>query len=197
MQGCHVVDISTFETVQTGSHETKRLVKVGLVVVVLVGTSQLNAAGEEVPHMLGRSHDVGSLVGNVVLHARLGVDGELRSLVNGAAKAPVVLAGIDIVGVVLGVINVVFGTIAAEALGGDFEFAGAVAKGQEAEDAEQETDGLCRDRLDGTDVDGLGIVTEPVAKVDTGHHELAKLFAVEGSGHGQGEQGIFDIAVSP
>lgn len=189
--------VYTFKAVKGCSHETQRLVEVGLVIVVFVAASKFNAAGEEIPNMLGGCHNIGSLIGNVVLHARFRIDAELGALVDWTAKSSVVLAGVDIVGIVLGVINMVLGAVATKTLGSNLEFTGAVAKGEEGKDAEKEADGFCRDRLDSADVDGLRIVTKPVAKVDTSNHELAKLFAVEGAGHDQREQGIFDITVSP
>lgn len=187
----------TFQAVKTSAHETKRLVEIGLVVVVLVAAAELDAAGKEGSDVLGRSHDVIRLGGNVALHSAALVNGELGLLVDGASEAVVVLGGVDIVGIVLGVVDVVLGAVAADAVGGDLELAGAVAKGHEAEDAEEQADGLGGDGLDGADVDGLGVVAEPVAKVNAGDHDFAKLFAVEGLGHGNGEEGILNVTVTP
>ncbi|EPE06016.1 hypothetical protein F503_02845 [Ophiostoma piceae UAMH 11346] len=173
------------KTVQTGAEETQGLVEVILVAGAAVGAAELDAAAEELAHVVGTGHDVGALVCNVVLHAGLGVDAELDALVDGATQAGIVAAGIDVVGVVLGVVDVVLGAVAAQTVGGDLELFGAVAKGQEAENTEQQTDGLGRDGLDGTDIDGLAVVAQPVAKVDTRDRELVKLLAADGAGHEQ------------
>ncbi len=187
----------TLQAVQASAHEAESLVAIGLVLVLFVTTAKFDAAGEELANMLGRCHNVIRFGGDVFLHAISLVDGEFGILVDGASEAVVVLTGVDIVGIILGVVNVVFGTVAAESIGGDFKLGGAVAKGHEAKNAEEQTDCFGGNSLDSTDIDGLGVVAKPVAKVDTRDHELAELFAVEGLCHGNGEQRIFNIAVAP
>ncbi len=182
---------------QASAHEAERFIAISLITVLLVATTKLDAAGEELANMLRRGHDVIRFRSNIFLHAIALVDGEFGILVDRASEALVVLPGVDVVGVVLGVVNVVFGTVAADSIGGDFEFAGAVAKGHEAKNAEEQTDCFGGNSLDSADVDGLGVVAQPVAKVDTRHHELAELFAVEGLCHDDGKQCIFNITVAP
>lgn len=182
---------------QASAHQAKGFVEVDLVLAFLVAAAELDTVGKELSDMLGRGHNVTRLKGNVLFHAGALVNGKLSFLVDGATEAVVVLAGVDIVGVILGVVNVVFGAVAADSIGSDFEFSGAVSKSHETKDAEEQTDGFGRDRLDGTDVDGLGVVAEPVAKVDTGDHDLVEIFARKGVGHGEGEQGILDVTVAP
>lgn len=135
--------------------------------------------------MFTGGHDARAFVGDVVLHAGLGVNGELSLLVDGPTEASVVLAGIaGAVAISLGVVNVVLGTVGSckgvlvhctlssgkeghtEALGGDFELLASIAKGHEAKNAEEQTDGLRGHRLDGSDIDGLGVVSQPVTEVD-------------------------------
>lgn len=93
--------------------------------------------------------------------------------------------------------NVILGTVGSQAVCSDFELLGAVAKGQETENAEQQADGLGRDRLDGSHIDSLRVVTEPVSKVDTGDSELVKLLAAGGTSQEKSEQSILDITVAP
>jgi hypothetical protein len=45
--------------------------------------------------------------------------------------------------------------------------------------------------------DSLRVVAKPVAKVDARDGELVELLAVPGPGHGDVEEGIFDVAVAP
>lgn len=59
-----------------------------------------------------------------------------------------------------------FRAITAKSLSGHFEFSGAITKRQEAQDPKQDTDGFGTDVFDGSDIYGLGVVPEPVAKVD-------------------------------
>lgn len=69
------------------------------------------------------------LVGDVVLHSGVLIDGELDSLVNWAAESSVILSGILVVGVILWVVDVVLWTVAAKTLGGDLELLGSVSAG--------------------------------------------------------------------
>jgi len=134
-------------------------VELRLVTAVLVATGELNALAKEIADVLGRSHDANVLIGDIVLHTRLLVDGELNTLVNRATESTVVLSSILVVGIVLGVVDVVLGTVAAKAISCDLELAGAIAKSHEAQDAEQQPDSLGGNCLDSADVDGLGIIT--------------------------------------
>ena len=147
--------------------------------------------------MKSARHDISTLVGNVVLHASLLINGQLNTLVDGPSQAAVVLAGVHVVRIILGVVDVVLRAVAAEPVRSDLKLAGAVAEAEEAEHAKQQADGLCRDGLDGTDVDGLAVVSQPVAKVDTGDHHLVELLAAHGAGHQDLEQGIFNVAMTP
>lgn len=182
---------------ESSSQETESLVLVRLSVTLLVATTQLNGTREELLHKLGRSHDSGALVGNVVLHARLGVNRELSLLIDGPSEATIVLASIDILRIILRVVNVLLRAVASKSIGGNLELARSETEGHEAKDTKQEADGLGRDGLDSTNVDSLGVIAKPVTKVDAGDGELVELLAVQGAGHGEGEESIFDIAVSP
>lgn len=165
---------------------------------VLVSSTVFDGATEKLAEKLGRGHDADSLVGNVVLHTGLGVDGELLPLVDGSTETPVVAAGILVVGVVFGVVNVLLGSVTAEPVVGDLELARTVAEGHKAEDAEEETNGLGRYRLDGAHIDSLGVISRPVAKVDPLHHEAGELLAaVEGLGGSEAKQDIRDITMAP
>lgn len=147
--------------------------------------------------MLSGRHDSSSLIGNVILHASFRVDGKLGSFIDRATKTTVILAGIDVVCVVFGVVDVVFGAVAAKAVGCDFEFAGTVTESEEAEDTKQKTDSFGRNRLDSAYINSLGIIAKPVTKVDTRDHDLAELLAMHGSSHGEREQRIFDVTMAP
>lgn len=144
---------------QASSEQTKSLVNLSLVTTVLVAPSELNALAEKVADVLGRSHDASILIGDVVLHARLLVNAELYALINRAAESAVVLGGILVLGVVLGVVDVVLGTVAAKTISCDLELAGAIAKSHKTQDTEQQPDSLGGNGLDSADIDGLGIIT--------------------------------------
>lgn len=77
--------------------------------------------------------------------------------------------------------------VAAKSLGSDLEFSGTVAEAQEAENAEQQSDSLGGDGLHSSDINGLRIVAQPVAKVDAGNHNLVKFLASNALGHSQRE----------
>lgn len=41
------------------------------------------------------------------------------------------------------------------------------------------------------------VISQPVAKVNTGNAHFIKLLASRSAGHGKEEEGIFDIAMTP
>ena len=167
---------------QSSSHKAKSLVLIRLSSRVLVSTGKLDGTSKEFLDVPGGSHATGTLVCNVVLHACLGIDRQLSFFVDWASKALIVLTSINVLGVILGVVDVVLGTVAAQSFGSDLELARAVAEGHETENAEQKANGLSRNRLDSTDIDSLGIVSKPVSEVDTRDVDLVELLAVEGLG---------------
>lgn len=183
---------------ESSTEQTQGLVEIRLATTVLVLATKLDTTTKKPPDKLCRGHDTGALVRNVVLHARPRVDCELCPLIDGASQTPVIVSSILALGVPLGVVDVLFGAVAAKTLGGDLEFAGTVAKGHEAQDAEEQTNGLGRHHLDGADIDGLGVVTSPVAEVGLLDHEIGELLAaVVGLGSGEAEQDVFDVAMAP
>lgn len=92
---------------ESGTQKSKRLVQVFLPVVTLVPSTELDALSEEASDMESTGHDVHVLVCNVILHARLFIDGQLDTLVDGATQTTVILTRVFVVGIVLGVVNVV------------------------------------------------------------------------------------------
>lgn len=187
----------TFQAVKASSQKAKGLIEILLSPSILVIATKLDASSKKISHVLSGSHDIGPFIRNVIFHARLGIDGQLPRFINGSSKAAVILPSILVVGVVFGVVNVVFRAIAPKTISGNLEFARTVAKGQETENAKEESDGFGRDRLDSADVDSLRIVSEPVAKVNSRDHDLVEFLMLHGTSHGQCEEGIFDITVSP
>jgi hypothetical protein len=96
----------------------------------------------------------------------------------------------------LGVVNVLLGPIAAQPIAGDFKLLGAVSKRHEAQDPEQDADSLCRHHLHRTHVDGLRVITQPVAKIDPLHIHLAELLA-RPAGDEEGKQRVFNVTMAP
>lgn len=189
--------VLTLQTVQSGSHKAKSLVLVRLSAGVLVSTSELNSTTEKLLDVFGRSHDTCPLVCNIVLHARLRVDTKLSFFIDWSSQALIVLASIDVLGVVLGVVDVVLGTVAAQSFRSDLELARTITEGHEAENTEQETNGLSRNGLDSADIDSLGIISKPVSEVDTRDVDFVELLAIKGLSLGQDQECISDIAVTP
>ncbi len=74
--------------------------------------------------MLSRSHNASLLVCDVVLHSSSLVDTELDSLVDWSTESLIILGSIDVIGIVLGVVDVIFGPVAAKSVSGNFEFLG-------------------------------------------------------------------------
>lgn len=72
-----------------------------------------------------------------------------------------------------------FRAVAAEALSGDFEFVSSVTERHKSEDPEYDSNSFCTDIFDSADVDGLAVVSEPVAKVDLWIVSMRRLIALE------------------
>lgn len=89
-----------------------------------------------------------------------------------------------------------FWSVASKAIARNLELLGSVAEAHEAEHPEEDADGLCRDHLDGADIDSLRVVAKPVAKVDALDIHLAELLASLAANE-QGEQRVLDISMAP
>jgi len=166
---CRVV----LETMACGAEKAQGLVELLLVSASVEGSTEIDAAAEQVAHQLGRRGNAKVFRGNVVLQAGSLVDAQFSLFVNWGTQSAVVLAGVFVVGVVLGVINVLLkvelagfcrwsgvgsahlGAVAAQSLGSDLELASAIAKGEETKDPQQDADGLSRDVLGGANIDSL------------------------------------------
>lgn len=96
----------------------------------------------------------------------------------------------------LGVIDVLFGPVAAESIAGNFKFLGPIAKAHEAKYPEQDANGLCRHILDRADVDGLRVISQPVTEVYALDVHLAELLA-GATADKECEKGIFNISMAP
>src|ERR1700709_2564754 len=105
--------------------------------------------------MFCRSHDPSLFVGNVVLQAGSRVNGQLNTLVDRTTKSAIILGRIKVICVVLGVVDMIFGTIAPKSISRDFEFLCAKSKCHETKNPEEDTNGLGRNVFDGTDIDCL------------------------------------------
>lgn len=88
-------------------------------------------------------------------------------------------------------------SVTAQPLSGNFELAGPITKGEEAKNAQEKTDGLGRNGFDSSNIDGLGVVAEPVTKVGSRHHELVELLATCTPGHCYLKEGVRYITVAP
>ena len=95
------------------------------------------------------------------------------------------------------IINVLFWSIAAESFCGDLKLFGAVAKAHETEHPEDHPNGFCRYVLDGPHINRLGIVSQPVPKVDPLDIEFPKFLTASSSGHEDVKQSVFNVSMTP
>jgi len=72
-----------------------------------------------------------------------------------------------------------------------------IPKGHEAQDPDQNANGLGTNVFDGTHIDCLTVVTKPVSKVHSLDVELAKLAATGHSSQKKRKKGILDISMAP
>jgi hypothetical protein len=94
-----------FETMCGGAEEAQGLVEFLLVSASVERSAEIDAAAEEVADQLGRRGDASVFRGDVGLQAGSLVDAQLSLFVNRGTESAVVLAGVFVVGVVLGVVN--------------------------------------------------------------------------------------------
>ena len=73
-----------------------------------------------------------------------------------------------------------------------------ISKAHEAKHPEQKPDSIGADILDSANIDSLRVITKPVAKIDTLDVELGELLvAADDAGGEEGEESVFDIAMTP
>lgn len=158
-----VISMSTkiFHAMQSLTKTTKSFAEIlfiALVGAVSVHATEMNGSLEAVANVAGRGSPTSALVGNVILHTRLGIDSEFLWL-DRTAKALIELSSILIVGIVLWVVNVLLGTVDAETLISNFKFTGSIAKAHEGENPDQDADGASRNTFESTNVDSLAVIT--------------------------------------
>lgn len=100
----------TFETMIGCSKETERFVQIVLIVAAPVLSSELNAAPVKVANHAGGGCNATIFRGNICLKTSSFVDNKLPALVNRRTEAWVVLSGVDVVGIILGVVDVLLRT---------------------------------------------------------------------------------------
>ena len=76
---------------------------------------------------MSRCGDTGALVCDVVLQSGVLINGKLNGLINWLTELSMVLSGIDVVGVILWVVDVIFRSVASETLSGDLELLGSIS----------------------------------------------------------------------
>jgi hypothetical protein len=86
--------------------------------------------------------------------------------------------------------------VAAQAVTRDLKLLGAVSKGHEAKNPEQDADSLCRHHLDSAHVDSLRVVAQPIAKVDALYVHLAELLSSP-AGDQEREQRVLNVSMAP
>lgn len=73
-----------------------------------------------------------------------------------------------------------------------------ITKAHESKHPEQKPDSVGTDILDSANIDSLGVITEPVAKVDALDIKLGELLVAANNASSQeSKKGVFDIAMTP
>lgn len=114
-----------FQAVTSCTKQTQCLEEVFVILGVLVPSSQVDGFAKEIPDESRGGCDAEIFGSNVIFHAITFVNGELPPLVDRTAESPVVLPGIDVVGVVFGVVDVFFRAVTSKPLAGYLKLAGA------------------------------------------------------------------------
>jgi hypothetical protein len=108
---------------------------------------------------------------------------------------------------------VLFWPITAKTCSGDLKFFGSIAKGHEAQDPQKDTNSFSADIFDSSHINGLTVITKPVAKVDlirlaqeshglpalaySLYIKLREFLATSGTSHQNCEKSILNIAMTP
>jgi hypothetical protein len=143
----------------SSSQKSESFVKVILVTISVVLASQLDAAFVQIADKSSRCCDASILRSNIVLETGPLVNTQLTAFVNWSTKAAIVLAGIEIVSVVFGIVDVLFWAVAAETFSSDFELLCSETEAQKAENPQQETDRFCADHLDRAYIYSLRVIS--------------------------------------
>jgi hypothetical protein len=114
-----------FQAVTSCTKQTKCLEEVFVILGVLVSPSQVDGFAKEIPDESRGGCDAEIFRSDVIFHTITFVNGQLPPLVDRTAESPVVLSGIDVVGVVFGVVDVLFRAVTSKPLAGYLELAGA------------------------------------------------------------------------
>jgi hypothetical protein len=206
-----------WNSLAASAQKTKRLVKVLVVFGLLVPSAKIDSLTEEIADETRRGGNTLILRGNVVLHASPLINSQLDSFVHRTTQSPVILPRVDVVRIVFRVVDVLFRAITPKAVLCDLELACAIAEAHETKDPKQEPDSVGADipvvllaiapyylscsnsiLLDSSNIDSLGVITQPVAKVDTLDIEFAEFLVTSNDASGQeSEESVFDIAMTP
>jgi len=164
----------------------------------------VDTTSEAESQVAGAGSPTSALVRDIILHAGAWVDFQLPR-VNKATQPLVIFARILTIGIAKRIVNVLLGSIDAKAFFGDLELLGGVAMRQEREHpnlkgvsalacagrwavvpssmappvTHKNPDGRGIDTLQAADVNSLGVVSQPVAKVDTGDHGRSPFLAAQ------------------
>lgn len=181
-----------FEGVQRLAEAAECFVEVRFEAFGDVFASVVDGAIEGMLDVAGGGGPSARLVRNVILHAGGGVDGKLGG-VDGRTKTGVVDAGIEVIGVIFGVVDVFFGAVDTEPLGSDLKLSRSISESHERENPDQDADSARWDTLQSTNVQSLGVITKPVAKVHALNHLRGPFLAAK---EGEREESVFDVAVT-
>ena len=133
------------------------------------------------------------LVSYVILHTRLLVDFELDRL-HWWSKSLIILPSIGIVGIVLGIIDVLLWSINPKPFFGDLELGSCIAKGEKREDPDKDPDGGRLYAFQRAYVNSLAVVSKPITKVNTFDHHRGPLMA---SDKRHRLEHVFDVSMPP
>jgi hypothetical protein len=90
---------------------------------------------------------------------------ELPSLVHGGTETAIVLPRIDVIGIVLGIVNMLLRPVATESIPRDLELASSIPERHETEHPEQKSNGFSADILNRAYVDSLAVISQPIPEV--------------------------------
>ena len=99
------VTVLTLQAMASCAKQSQRLVQVGFVLRPSILSTEFDASPEDIPNQAGRRSYSETLGSYVALDSSLRINAQFTPLVDRTPKPRIVLAGVDIVGIVFWVVN--------------------------------------------------------------------------------------------
>lgn len=155
--------------------------------------AEMNASGEALLDIIRTRSPSAPFIGYVVLHASLRINLKLDGL-NRWSQSWIILPGILIIGIVLRIVDMLLRPVHSQSFFCHFKLRCSISEAQERQDPDEDPDGTGLNALEASHIDGLTIISQPVAKVHSFHHHRGPFVALN---ERNGLEEILNISMPP